>query len=91
MPSKYRPLADYLAGLPAELDTVTLTFPEIEAILGVPLPASSRVRRDFWANAKTRWGGTYQADAWQRAGWRMAAAVLDRPHAVTFTRVDAPG
>jgi len=39
---KYQPLADYLAAHPA--DEVTLTFAQIEAILGAPLPSSAYLR-----------------------------------------------
>ena len=52
MPSRYQPLAAYLAGLPPETTRVTLSFPEIEAILGEPLPPSAAIVR-WWSNTRT--------------------------------------
>jgi hypothetical protein len=80
-PSRYHPLTRYLAGLTA--DEVTLTFAEIEAIIGAPLPAAARVR-SWWAN--TRAFG--QGRAWLGASWRVARASLRPvPPTVTFARV----
>jgi hypothetical protein len=39
-PPKYQPLAAYLAAL--TVAAVRLTFPEIEAIIGAPLPVTAR-------------------------------------------------
>jgi len=74
-PRKYDPLRRHLAGLPPEVAEVTLTFAEIEAVLGAPLPASARLG-SFWANAPSLWGGTSQARAWRAAGWRATRPVL---------------
>ena len=79
-PRKYDPLADYLAAL--TVDEVTLTFAEIEAIIGAPLPPSARLRT-WWANT----AGSAQARAWRSAGWRMARRQLhSATPAVTFVR-----
>ena len=81
MPSKYDPLASYLAGQPDE--RVTLTLAAIEAIIGVPLPAGAR-RRDWWQITP---GRTALRPAILAAGWRI---VLDgfwgREPVVTFVR-----
>ena len=69
-PLKYQPLADYLAALPAETEAVTLTFPEIEALLGAPLPRSA-VRTTFWTNARQPRAALSQVRAVQGVGWRV--------------------
>ena len=84
MPSKYQPLGDYLAALPAKATTVTLTLSQIEALLGSPLPASAWLP-SWWASTAV-WRP--QARAWSTAGWRVAAALEARPWAVTFVRAD---
>jgi hypothetical protein len=79
-PRKYDPLTAYLAGLAA--DEVTLTFAELEVLLGAALPPSARTGH-FWVTA-TR--ASPQARAWRRAGWRMAVANVGLGM-VTFARV----
>ena len=80
-PRKYDPLARYLADLTA--DEVTLTFPEIEAIIGAPLPASASLS-SFWP----RTSRSLVARPWVRAGWRVVRTDLrSGPPAVTFARI----
>lgn len=62
--SKYHPLFAYLQRLDA--DQTTLTFAEIEALLGKPLPKSARKSRSWWSN---RGDGAVQANAWMGAGY----------------------
>ena len=45
---------------------VTLSFAEIEAILGRPLPASARRHRAWWSNSETQ----TVPRQWLAAGWR---------------------
>ena len=80
-PRKYDPLTRYLANLAP--DEVTLTFAEIEAIVGAPLPASAR-RASFWTTTPR----PLVARPWVRAGWRVVRTDLrgEMP-AVTFVRV----
>ena len=82
MPSRYQPLADYLAGLPPEMTTVTLSPRAIERLIGVPLPGGAGSRW-WWANTST----TVQGRTWTAAGWRVASIKL-RPggEAITFVR-----
>jgi hypothetical protein len=87
-PRKYQPLTAYLAGQPPEAARITLTLPEVAAIVGAPLPPSARSRA-FWTNAQQTWGGTVQARAWRRAGWRVVTFDY-RAETVTFVRVDSP-
>jgi len=81
MPTKYQPLVDHVAAQ-AEA-TVTLSFAEIEAIVGSPLPTTMQV--DSWA-----WKSGGHAIQWRlnTHGWN---ARLDRRNrCVIFTR-DAGG
>jgi hypothetical protein len=57
------PLAKYLE---TATSPATLTFGEIEAILGTALPLSARRHRAWWANSKDR----TLARQWLAAGWR---------------------
>jgi hypothetical protein len=85
-PPKYQPLTDYLAALIAA--EVTLTFAEIEAIVGAPLPPTAR-QSSFWSTTQS-----LVACPWARAGWRVARTRLrSAMPAVTFQRVrpDATG
>jgi hypothetical protein len=80
-PPKYEPLRRYLVAQAG--DTVTLTLPAIEGIIGAPLPPSARTAR--------RWGNSRNealATAWLDAGWRVARKNfrLAVP-TVTFVRV----
>jgi len=75
---KYTPLFNYLQRAPeAEL---TLSFDEIEVLLGAKLPASARAHRGWWSN---RSSGSPQAAAWMDAGYHVDDLDLDAEH-VTF-------
>ena len=65
---KYSPLYAHLLSVrqPAEWP---VSFGELEAILGFPLPASARLHRPWWSN-ETKGGGHSHALAWQAAGWK---------------------
>jgi hypothetical protein len=74
---KYGPLNRYLEALPAEQQSVTLTFAALEALLGGPLPATAQ-QTTFWAR------GSMARRNWQFSGF---TALLDRVrHRVIFTR-----
>ena len=75
-PRKYQPLVDYLAGQPAA--AVSLTFVEIEQLIGAPLPRTVATRI-WWHNARPHWRLV------RAAGWRVAGG--DFPgRRVTFAR-----
>ena len=76
--SKYEPLEQML--LLSAQDNVNITFGEIEAILGFPLPASAYTHRPWWAN-----GGHTQASAWLNAGYKVVQ-VNFRAHTVNFCK-----
>jgi hypothetical protein len=82
--ARYQPLGDWLAAQQGA--SVTLTFTEIEQILGQPLPTRARVASSWWHTTERRQDPP--ARVWGAAGWRVAA--VDRRHAaVTYVRVDA--
>ena len=69
--SKYYPLFLHLqqaAGAP-----VTLSFTQIEALLGTSLPGSARTRAGWWSN---RSKGAVQAAAWMDAGYHVNSVDL---------------
>ena len=75
----YRPLTAYLTAHPA--NEVTLTFAELETLLGASLPDAAW-QRAWWANTETPQGRT-----WLAAGW-VVRWVRQRGEeaAVTFVR-----
>ena len=84
MPARYQALGDYLAALPPETTAVTLTFPEIEAIVGTALPVGASTV-SWWANSPSR--GAVRP--WRLAGWRAVRLRLRQmPASVTFVRAD---
>lgn len=65
---RYDPLSEHLSTFTGQ--SVTLTYDEIEALLGRKLPptAYGQSWRQWWANTETH----SQALAWLRAGWRVS-------------------
>ena len=64
--SVYQPLREHL--LFSGSDRVSLTFAEIETVLGRPLPASARKRTAWWSNNAE---GHVQAQAWLNSSYRV--------------------
>jgi hypothetical protein len=81
VPAEYRSLHAYLEHRHAAV--VVLTFEQIEALLGVALPAPASTERDWWMDAAGRTNG--HSEAWLDAG-RTAAPNLSA-RTVTFERV----
>jgi len=80
--AKYEPLADYLSATiegPEHHATLTLSFDELEKVLGSPLPRSARRSPSFWGNDPTH----TQARAWVSRGW-MTRLVSIPSERVTF-------
>jgi hypothetical protein len=67
---KYAPLENYLRELPHSIKEVSLTFEEIEKILGFSLPTAATRYREWWAN-QTDVSRRPQARAWTAAGFRV--------------------
>lgn len=82
IPLKYQPLADFLAAQPG--GEVTLTFAQIEEVVGRPLPAGAQSPA-WWSTARA----LQQSKAWLRVGWRVRrVATQGGGHVVTFVRAD---
>ena len=77
--SSYAAIGKHLADVASR--EATLSFNEIEAIIGRELPASAHRHRAWWANTDTH----SQALTWLSAGWKVDAADLDAKE-VTFIR-----
>ena len=75
---KYEPLQVYL--MESGLESISLSFMEIEAILGCALPDSAYEHRQWWGN-----GSHSQAKAWLNAGY-VTAQVSSSGGTVTFQR-----
>lgn len=78
--NKYEPLLNYLRR--SDRAEVTLTFSDIEAILGDALPTSARRQKAWWSN---RTKGALQATAWMSAGY-LAEAIDISQETVTFRK-----
>lgn len=61
---RYESLTRYLQGRREAV--IRLSFQDIEALIGRPLPPSARRHQAWWANTATH----SHADAWLRIGWR---------------------
>jgi DNA-binding XRE family transcriptional regulator len=75
--SKYQPLREFLSR--SDRAVVTLTFAEIEAMMGATLPLSAREKRTWWSN---RSSGTSQAATWMSAGYTVKSLDLEREEVV---------
>ena len=78
--AKYRPLVAYLAGQPG--DEVALSFAQIAAIVGAPLPPSA-YGAQWW---RGRWTSLVQSQPWRAAGWNATAFSRDNERWVAFRR-----
>lgn len=69
--TKYHPLFEYL--LYSGQGQISMTFKEIESVLGSSLPPSAREREEWWSNSPR---GHSQARSWLRAGYRTSGVNL---------------
>ena len=79
--AKYEPLGKWLSEQTA--NTCTLTFNQVEKIIGGALPESATTHRTWWANHRSH----SQAQSWMSAGWKVENLRLIAKQ-VRFTRVD---
>ena len=79
---KYSLLCQYLQEQSGK-ETVTLTFHQIEDLIGQPLPNSAHRHSAWWANEKK--GSHVQARAWMDAGWLVDSVDLILQN-VTFSK-----
>lgn len=82
---KYDALSEYLCSLPVEQVEVRLSLPEIEEILGEPLPPSASYNKGVWANAHRH----SKAQSWLSVGWRVIECDLDGG-TIAFSRSGKP-
>ena len=78
MVSKYDPLNQHLASLSPDLKAITISFVELEKLLGFDLPKSATDYRQWWAN-QAGVGSHSQAHAWMSAGFKVDNVALKRP------------
>ena len=79
--AKYDPLRDYL--MRQTLREFTLTFREIEDIIGDRLPTNSSTPQ-WWANIKGQHGHV-QREAWRKAGYEAFFVSPDRARFVRLS------
>ncbi len=79
--SKYTPLTDWLRKQPGK--SVTLSFDQIEQIIGDSLPPNTQKYLAGWDN---RWGGAIN-DSFLNAGWKTVMVDLENKK-VKFQRVE---
>jgi hypothetical protein len=70
--SKYESLTKHLAR--ANAPELTMTFAQVEEILGASLPASARTHRPWWANSAH---GHVQSKGWLDAGYQSEDVDLE--------------
>jgi hypothetical protein len=82
---KYERLTTWMASLSPRAPTITVSFHELEKVLGGELPPSAWQHRSWWANDSTSHS---QSIAWLEAGWRVQkvdfsseSVVFHRKHA----------
>lgn len=67
---KYDDLYDFLERIPPDVEEDTLTFDEMEKILGFKLPKSAHAYRQWWANSTSPQQHPH-AQSWLAAGWTV--------------------
>jgi hypothetical protein len=79
--AKYQPLETHLAACNA--GAVSMTFVEIEAVIGAKLPAAAHTHRSWWSNNAAN---NVMTRSWLAAGYRTER--VDIPgQALTFRRI----
>jgi hypothetical protein len=77
--NKYQPLTDWLATQRGA--AAILTFAEVEALLGEPLPVLARITPRWWARALRR---PRHGRVWRALGWEVT--LNSGAQALTFVR-----
>lgn len=84
--SKYEPLTTFLTSQSASTKEVTLSFRQIEDLLGAKLPESAFTYREWWGNQADT-SNRPQAKAWMKAGFEVDAVTQDKSNgSVRFRR-----
>jgi len=84
--SKYMNLSIFLAKKARFLSETTLSFQEIEEIIGDRLPESARKQKGWWSNIR----GRMPSEAWLTVGWMVKEVDLEEGR-VTFIRERSAG
>lgn len=83
---KYKALEKFLVSLPSSSMEITLSFNQIESIIGEALPASATAHREWWAN-QSDVSNRPQARSWINAGFFVDAVNQDGKNAwIRFKR-----
>lgn len=77
MPTKYEALEIYLRDTMVKKPQITMSFKEIEAHIGAPLPQSAFKYREWWSNQKD-YTNRPQAKAWLAAGCEVDSVSQSR-------------
>ena len=67
---KYLPLEAWFRNQPTTPGQIELTFDQVEAILGAPLPASATRLKTWWTNVRPKIQS--HRTAWLDNGWSVA-------------------
>lgn len=78
--TKYSPLTRHLARKAQYSDMVTLSFSQIEGIIGSDLPLSAYKTEEWWKNTQSA-----QGKAWLNVGWHVENADIEK-RTVTLKR-----
>lgn len=81
---KYDPFREFLESL--DTPFVSMTFEQIEQIVGADLPRSAREYRAWWSNNSFN---STMTDAWRAAGFKSEKVDIAGGR-VTFRKVDEP-
>ena len=79
MAGKYTALENYLRDLPPDQTEVTLSFEQIERIVGARLPPSAYEYQQWWDHEKE--GNHVNARAWANAGWKVQSIDFNQKQA----------
>ena len=80
---KYAVLAEHLAKIPIETQSVLMTFAEIEKLIGEKLPESAYDYRAWWSNDPSK----PNSGCWLNQGWKAQSLSLSEKR-LTFVRTD---
>ena len=75
---KYESLKDHLLAISEDKYEITLSFRQLEAILGFELPKSAVDYRQWWGNQRET-KSRPQAEAWLAAGFLVDGVQLRKP------------
>lgn len=82
--TKYEPLQEYLQS--RGLDSIPMTFEQIEQLIGEKLPNSAFKHRPWWSNNPSN---SVITKSWLSAGYKTSAVDMEK-HKLTFKKVSKP-